>query len=134
MAFTIERANYILLAVPILFFWLSSQGRLAVVFELLLANVKYYLLILQASYLLRNRLGRVALFFLLLACVTMIFAWLTQMPGATLIPRNLFSFSSGAGGIDILWSSSINVFNGIYRIFWPDQTFKDLIGIGIWIL
>ncbi len=124
MAFALERANYLLLAVPVLFFWLGSHARWNFVFEILLANIKYYFMVFQAFYLARNRLLHPLIFFLLLIGVTIALGALTGLSGFGNIPKNLVNFAGGAGGISMLSNTSLDTIAGIQHFFSPSEIGK----------
>ena len=117
MAFSMERGNYLMMAVPILFLWLGSHARWNFVFELLRANIKYYLLLFQGFYLVRNRLIHVAIFVVTLLVFSVALGSLTGLPGVTNIPKNLVNFVGGPGGISILSSTTIDTYVAIQQLF-----------------
>lgn len=117
MVFAMERANYLMLAIPILFLWLGSHARWNFVFELLLANIKYYLLLFQGFYLVRNRLIHVAVFMVALLVFSVVLGSLTGLPGVANIPKNLVNFVGGPGGLSFLFNTTVDAYVGIQQLF-----------------
>jgi hypothetical protein len=134
MAFALERANYIFLAMPILFFWLAQPAKNNLMYELLLTNVKYYFLIYQGYYFFRNQFFRIFAFVLILIVATLILGLLTGLPGVGNIPKNIFGFASGPMGLDVLFNTSMNFIGGIQQFFLLDSMSKNLSRIMIFVM